>query len=190
MKPYSFFGMGDACVLGRRNAVAQLYGIPLHGFLAWIIWRVCMVLYLPSPAKRARLLFDWASVPFMGRDITSVQTEDPIAVGSEMYEAGQIIVRQGDVGTAMYIVRSGDVEVVRDVAGKAEVLARLGPGSHFGEVAVLRDVRRTATVRAVGAVEVLRLSRDDTKRLTENFEAFGQGITLRGVSAPTPAQPS
>jgi len=190
LKPYSFFGMGDACVLGRRNAVAQLYGVPLHGLLAWLIWRVCMVLYLPSPAKRARLLFDWVSVPFMGRDITSVQTEDPIGVGSEMYENGQVIVRQGDVGTAMYIVRSGEVEVVRESDGETEVLARLGPGSHFGEVAVLRDVRRTATVRAAGLVEVLRLSRDDTKRLTENFEAFGQGITLRGVAPSAPAKPS
>lgn len=190
LKPYSFFGMGDSCVLGRRNAVAQLWGIPLHGFTAWLIWRACMVLYLPSPAKRARLLFDWISVPFMGRDITSVQTEDPIAVGSEMYEDAQVIVRQGDVGTAMYIVRTGEVEVVRDVDGKAEVLARLGPGSHFGEVAVLRDVRRTATVRAVGAVEVLRLSRDDTKRLTENFDAFGQGITLRGVAPGASPPPS
>jgi NADH dehydrogenase len=115
-----------------------------------------------------------------------VQTEDPIGVGSEMYEAGQVIVRQGDVGTAMYIVRSGEVEVVREADGTTEVLARLGPGSHFGEVAVLRDVRRTATVRAAGPVEVLRLSRDDTKRLTENFEAFGQGITLRGVAASAP----
>ncbi|MFI5311015.1 MAG: FAD-dependent oxidoreductase [Gemmatimonadales bacterium] len=181
LRPYAFFGMGDACVLGRRNAVAQLYGVPLHGFVAWIIWRVCMVLYLPSPAKRARLLFDWLSVPFMGRDIASVQTEDPIAVGVEMYEGGQTIVRQGDMGTMMYILKSGEVDVVREADGKEEVLARLGPGDHFGEVAVLRGVRRTATVRAVGAVEVLRLSRDDTKRLTESFDAFGKGIKLKGV---------
>jgi hypothetical protein len=168
-------------VLGRRNAVAQLYGVPLHGFIAWLIWRVCMVLYLPSPAKRLRLLFDWCSAPFVGRDITSVQTADPIAVGVEIYEDGQDIIRQGDIGAVMYIVRAGEVDVVRETDGAREVLARLGPGEHFGEVAVLSGVRRTATVRAVGAVELLRLSRDDTKRLTESFDAFGKGITLKGI---------
>ena len=190
LKPYSFSGMGDACVLGRRNAVAQLWGVPLHGFVAWLIWRACMVLYLPSPAKRARLVFDWLSAPFTGRDITSVQTEDPIAVAPEMYEDGQNIVRQGDVGVAMYIIRVGQVEVVRESDGRMEVLARLGPGEHFGEVAVLRDVRRTATVRAIGAVEVLRLSREDTRRLTENFDAFGQGVTLKGVAPTGTAAPA
>jgi NADH dehydrogenase len=181
LKPYSFSGLGDACVLGRRAAIGQLLGVPVTGFAAWVIWRICMVMYLPSPAKRARLLFDWLSVPFMGRDITSVQTEDPIAVGVVLYEDGQTIIRQGEVGTSMYIVRAGEVEVVRETGGKEEVLARLKAGDHFGEVAVLRDVRRTATVRAVGAVEVLRLSREDTKRLSESFDAFGKGVTLQGV---------
>jgi NADH dehydrogenase len=183
LRAYAFTGMGDACVLGRRNAVAQLWGVPLHGLVAWLTWRACMVMYLPAPAKRLRLVFDWLAAPFVGRDITSVQAEEPIAVGTEMYEDGQVIVREGDVGTAMYIVRAGHVVVSRATPAGDEELARLGPGEHFGEVAVLRDVRRTATVRAAGAVELLRLSRDDTKRLTEHFEAFGQGVALRGVAS-------
>ena len=65
MAPYRFRGMGDACVIGRHNAVAQLWGVPLHGLVAWCIWRACMVYYLPSNAKRVRLLFDWLSLPFL-----------------------------------------------------------------------------------------------------------------------------
>ena len=80
-------------------------------------------------------------------------------------------------------MRSGEVDVVRQREGGEEVLARLGPGDYFGEVAVLQNVRRTASVRAVGPVELLRISRDDTKRLTESFDAFGRGIAPR-VSAP------
>ncbi len=177
LAPYRFFGLGEACVLGRRNAVSHLWGVPLRGLVAWLVWRVCMILYLPSSAKRARLIFDWLSGPFTGRDITSVPDGRPIGVGTEMYEDGQVIIRQGDVGTAMYIVRRGLVEVVRepDGVGNAEkVVARLGPGEHFGEIAVLHNVPRTATVRAKGPVEVLRLSRDDTRRLSEAFGAFGQ----------------
>lgn len=72
-------------------------------------------------------------------------------------EAGETIVRQHDTGDRFYVVASGELEVLVDGAP----IRRLYDGDYFGEIALLRDVPRTATVRARRASELLAVERDD-----------------------------
>jgi MFS family permease len=71
--------------------------------------------------------------------------------------AGEELFRQGDIGDRYYIVAEGEVDIVAD----GRVVAVTGPGGYFGEIALLRDIPRTATVRAKGDVELRALDRDD-----------------------------
>jgi serine/threonine protein phosphatase PrpC len=70
---------------------------------------------------------------------------------------GDIVIREGDKGDALFIVLDGGVRVSRG----DETLAELGPGEHVGEMALIRDVPRSATVTAVGRTELIAIRRAD-----------------------------
>jgi ATP-binding cassette subfamily B protein len=86
----------------------------------------------------------------------------------ERYAPGSVIVNEGERGTTMYIVDRGTAEVlVQDTSGQRK-LADLRAGDYFGEMALLYDVPRTATVRATSPLQVLSLSREDLDELLEH----------------------
>jgi MFS family permease len=70
-------------------------------------------------------------------------------------EAGEAIITQGEAGDRYYVVAQGQVRVLVD----GRQVRELGPGQGFGEIALLRDVPRTASVIAISEVELLALER-------------------------------
>src|SRR3954468_13262936 len=90
------------------------------------------------------------------------------AAVEQRYEPGQEIVRQGDTGVGAFIIRSGKVEIVQDRGGKEEKIATLGPGDVFGEMALLDEFPRSATVRAVEPTTALGIQRWHFKGILES----------------------
>jgi uncharacterized protein YhbP (UPF0306 family) len=75
-------------------------------------------------------------------------------------QAGDVIVRQGGPADKFFIVADGEVELVRQDDGHPEVVDTLGPGQFFGELAIMRDTPRRATMRATKASTLLAMDRD------------------------------
>jgi pSer/pThr/pTyr-binding forkhead associated (FHA) protein len=71
---------------------------------------------------------------------------------------GDIIFSEGDIGTEMYILQSGSVELFKQIAGETRVLATLDKGDFFGEMSVLEDLPRTASARAKTDVELVKIN--------------------------------
>ena len=76
------------------------------------------------------------------------------------FRKGEVIFRQGDPPDRLYSIGRGEVEVVREDPVQGEkILARLGPGEFFGEMGILGNAPRMATVRATTDLEVLSIHR-------------------------------
>lgn len=71
---------------------------------------------------------------------------------------GEIIFSEGDIGTEMFIIQSGTVELFKASGGEVRVLGTLKKGDFFGEMSVLEDIPRTASARAKTDVEVVRIN--------------------------------
>lgn len=74
--------------------------------------------------------------------------------GIKTYKDGEVIVKEGEVGTSMYVVLSGEVEVSKESGGEKTVIALLREEDIFGEMALFDNRPRSASVRAIGEVQV------------------------------------
>ena len=82
------------------------------------------------------------------------------------FRAGEVVFREGDDSDTCYVVRSGHGRAVREHGdGRQITLATFGPGDIFGELAMFDDERRSATVEAVDALDVLGIPGVDMRAL-------------------------
>jgi len=93
-----------------------------------------------------------------------------LAAAVRSFEPPEVIVREGEPGTSFFLIEEGEVEVhTRDTSGKPLLLAQLGVGDFFGEVAVLSGKPRTATIVSRTPVTVIEISRADLERIAGTF---------------------
>ena len=141
-------------LLGIRGAfVASGALLPV---LAAVFWRRLSALDRahPAPARQVALL---RSVSMFATLPEPTQEQLAAKLVPVRVPAGRQIFAQGDPGDRFYVVADGTVEVLVD-GGTVSVL---GPSGFFGEIALVRDVPRTATVRAKSDAELYSLERDD-----------------------------
>ena len=93
----------------------------------------------------------------------------------ERWQAGSVLFRRGEAGDTMYIVESGQLEALTDV--NQEPLASLGPGSFLGEIALLLDQPRSATVRVTADTQLWALSRADLEGLLAEHPVIGTELS-------------
>lgn len=72
-KKIDFVSKGQMAIIGKRTAIASIYGVNIHGFLAWCIWRTVYVRKIPKLNKRLRILLDWTADLLFDRDISRLK---------------------------------------------------------------------------------------------------------------------
>jgi len=86
---------------------------------------------------------------------------------------GDELCRQGDVGDAAYIILAGEADILVDTPNGAVKVASVGKNDIIGEIAILCDVPRTATVTASTELETLKISKDGFFHLVTQFPQIG-----------------
>ena len=82
----------------------------------------------------------------------------------KMYQDGEVIIHQGDVGECMFVIQEGQVEVLSEVDGRELRLAVRKEGDFFGEMSIFERESRSATVRALGPARVLTVDKKNFLR--------------------------
>jgi NADH dehydrogenase len=164
-------------VVGKHCGVAQIGGWRLSGLGAWWLWRTVYLSKLPGFRCRVRVMFDWVLDLLFPRDITKVEVRRTDVLQRAHFTKDEVIVRQGDLADSFYLIESGEVEVVRESNGQAPERLRLcSAGDVFGEVGILSNTPRTATVRCLTAVDVVKFGRQNFLTMFEGYRAFRSDI--------------
>lgn len=118
-----------------------------------------------------------------GRSIFRVLDERVLKGIAQLFEdlncgPGQIVFKQGDEADAIYIIREGSIEVIQSQGGSpAKVIAYLTSGDCFGEMAIMHDTTRNATIRVPEEARILRLSRKAFTELQVYFPEITREVT-------------
>lgn len=142
-----------------------------NGGALWALGRDAFARILQDVTRRQRRTYEafLATVPML----SELDPYDRSAMADCLlelsYSDGDAIIRQGDPGDAFYLLLEGSAAaMVADGSGSSSEVMQYAAGTFFGEVALLRDEPRKATVFARGAVRVARLERDAFRRLLAN----------------------
>jgi NADH dehydrogenase len=177
LQPFRFKGLGKMGSLGHRSAVAEVLGLQISGFPAWFLWRTIYLFKLPGWGRRLKVAASWTLDLILPPDLVQLQLGSPAGFIHEHFEPGQVVFHHGDLGDRLYIVVSGEAEAVgQDSRGAEVVLGRIGAGEFFGEMALIQDSGRSATVRCVKAMDTLSLPKRDFGLLTANLAGLRQNV--------------
>jgi len=173
---FDFRGLGTMGSLGHHSAVAEVLGLRFSGFLAWWLWRTVYLMKMPGWGRRLKVASSWTLDLVLPPDLVQLRLGGSQGLTREHYEPGEEVFREGDLGDCLYIVLSGEAEVVKGAPGREETLARLGAGEVFGEMALLRQTARNATVRCRAAMDVLRMPQQEFAALAAHLPDLRESV--------------
>jgi NADH dehydrogenase len=170
MKPFYFKELGMMAALGHRRAAVELFGlIKLSGFIAWVLWRAVYWVKLPGIYRKIKVALSWLLEMIIPSEPVQLKLESLQGMVHLHYEAGEIIFSKGDIGDFLYIIISGKVQVLKEVNGKMESIAQIGEGEYFGEMALLNQKQRNATIRCLEPTKLIAMKKQDFQILITNF---------------------
>ena len=174
---FGFEGLGTLGSLGHGAAVAQIFGVKVSGLIAWCLWRCIYLTKMPGLNRKVRIATDWLLHLLFPPELAQTKVGSESGIRNQHFEPGDIIFEQGDLGDSVYVIDEGECEVLYEREGEQELLATLSGGECFGEVALLSDRTRSATIRAVSAMNVLIIPKGDFNKLRQSVPAFGNVFT-------------
>ena len=120
-------------------------------------------------------------VPFF----SSMSEQDLAAVAGQTSEtsvaAGTVLAREGDLGDEFFVIESGTAEVTRGGAP----ITKLGPGDFFGEIALIREERRTATVTATSPMVLFVMTGSSFRSLDSSTPEVRETVSKALAERPT-----
>lgn len=155
-QPFRFKALGQLCSIGGYQAVAEMLGVHISGFVAWLLWRGVYLLKLPTWSRRIKVGLDWSWDLLFPRDLSFLNTDTTQQATHAYYRPGDFIHLQGEPARVFSIIEEGQVEVLQkdSQTSNSKLMAVLGKGDFFGEGALLGNRPHETSIRARTAVRL------------------------------------
>jgi NADH:quinone reductase (non-electrogenic) len=175
-KPFSFKVLGMLASLGNRNAVAEILGIHISGFIAWVLWRGIYLSKLPSFARKLEVVVDWTWKALFPPNIVQLPLSRTGSVGLARYAPGEFIFHKGDPADSLFVIQAGTAGVYMDETSSS--VAVLKPGEHFGAESLSPNGQgpHRVSVKAETPLDLITLRRDDFERLAQSDTRLRKGL--------------
>jgi NADH dehydrogenase len=128
---------------------------------------------MPGLNRKVRIATDWLLHLLFPPELAQTKVAFESGIRNQHFEPGDVIFQQGDLGDSVYVIEEGECEVLHEQNDEQELLATLNRGECFGEMALLSDRTRNATIRARNATNVLIIPKADFNKLRQSVPAFG-----------------
>ncbi|GMM34473.1 cAMP-dependent protein kinase regulatory subunit [Saccharomycopsis crataegensis] len=132
--------------------------------IVWALDRLTFRRILLEVTARKRLMYEefLKDVTILAGLSSYQRSKLADALHTEVYKTGDVIIKQGDVGENFYLIEQGEAEILKDSKG---VIGSISKGDYFGEIALLNDLPRQATIKAKTQVKVATLGKSGFQRL-------------------------
>jgi NADH dehydrogenase len=159
-QPFSFKALGALCSIGGYQAVAEMFGLHISGFLAWFLWRSVYLFKLPTWSRRFKVALDWTWDLLFSRDLSFLNSDTSKQFTHAYYRQGDFIQHQGDPAQVFSVIEEGQAEVLISDAPNdpGRVVAVLGKGDFFGNAALLENRPHQTSIRARTVVRLRQAS--------------------------------
>ncbi len=180
MQPFNYKPRGSMASLGNYRGVAELFGIPISGLAAWILWRGFYIAMLPGFFTRLRVALNWLLDYFVPRNSVQISNKPPMACRMRCYAAGDVLFRPRQLVDGLYVLVKGKLESRSE---DGDFVRIINPGEHWGERVMEIHHNTVGTLTALEDSQVLVLNREDFERLYDSLPVLKK--YFRGISDRT-----
>jgi NADH:ubiquinone reductase (H+-translocating) len=176
-RPFSFKALGQLCSIGGYQAVAEMFGMRISGFLAWFLWRGVYLFKLPTWSRRIKVALDWSWDVLFPRDLSFLNTDTTQHLSHGFYRAGDLMQRQGELARVFSVIEEGEAEVLKTTEAspgvqEEKVVAVMGKGDFFGESQLLGHTPSEVSIRARTVVRVGQVGSTLFEQIAADFPPF------------------
>ena len=173
-QPFRFKALGQLCSIGGYQAVAEMLGMHISGFLAWLMWRGVYLFKLPTWSRRIKVALDWSWDVLFPRDLSFLNIDSAQQLTHGYYRAGDFIHRRGEPARVFSVIEEGEVEILQaaEENQEAKVIDILGKGDFFGEGALLGNRPHETSIRARSVVRLVQVGSALFSQIAGTFAPF------------------
>jgi NADH:ubiquinone reductase (H+-translocating) len=189
---FEYRSLGTMAALGGHSGVAEVLGVQIRGFPAWVAWRFFYLSLLPGIATRLRVAADWLLDLLVSRNIAEVRATQQES-RHVRFLAGELVIAPGIDPGGVYIVTGGMFEVganpnaaAGDPDDRALSTRKVGPGGHFGMPLNGAGTATNEWVRASQDSLAYFIGKDDLQRLAVVSALIERGPNRNTSSRPAP----